>query len=260
MKTWIEMETMSREERTTYLESPEVRAEIEAEQKALIEKEAADKEAFRAWFAAHQPAWAAKYFGQLLIPARAKEIVLTRVADTEATTAAAQGGADILVLSGSPGCGKTIAAALWVFHFVNDPARWTFDNKIEKPVKKGQVRYVDVEGLNRPRFIAQTPIWVTAARLSRQDRYDEDSMSELLTTDHLVVDDLGGEYLDKNGFYIGLLDELVNEREANKRPTIFTTNLNAKAFHDRYGERIYDRIKEGGRFIACGTSSMRKAG
>ena len=258
MKTWTEMQTMSREERMAYMESPEVMAGIEAEQKAKREKEASDKEAFRAWFATHQPEWAAKHFGQLPIPSRAKEVVLTQMADTEATAAAAQAGADILVLSGSPGCGKTVAAALWVFHFIADPARWAFDDKPVKPPKKGEAYYGC--GPARPRFTALSPIWLTAARLSRQDRYDEDSMSELLTTDRLVVDDLGGEYLDKNGFYMGLLDELVNEREANKRATIFTTNLNAKAFRDRYGERIYDRIKEGGRFIACGNVSMRKAG
>ena len=258
MKTWTELEPMTREEREAYFDSPEVRAEIEADRKAKIEKEAADKEAFRVWFAAHQPEWAIKYFSQLLIPTRAKEVVLSNTEGTEATSAAAQETSDILVLSGSPGCGKTVAAALWIFRFVADPARWVFDDKPIKPPKKGEAYYGC--GPARPRFTSPAPIWMTAARLSRQDRYDEDSMSDLLTTDRLVVDDLGGEYLDKNGFYMGLLDEIVNEREANKRPTIFTTNLNAKAFRDRYGERIYDRIKEGGRFIACGNVSMRKAG
>jgi DNA replication protein DnaC len=101
-------------------------------------------------------------------------------------------------------------------------------------------------------------VWVTAAKLARWERYDEEAMNKLLRTPRLVIDDLGGEYLDKGGFYASLLDELINERQSSSRPTIMTTNLAAEAFKARYGERIVDRIREGGRFFECGNASLRR--
>jgi DNA replication protein DnaC len=242
MKTWAEMSRMTKEDREAYLAQPEVAAEMaEIERKEKEVRDECERKSHE-HFAKHQPTLAKSMMTETGVPHRAAQLVCEMTVDeTEAVKAVAE-SLDLLVLSGTPGCGKTIAAALWVWQYLRDPKRWRgtgCDTQIN--------------------FHGPKPIWVTAARLSRWDRYDEDAMTSLLTTKRLVVDDLGGEYLDKNGFYGGLLDELVNEREANKRPTIFTTNLNAKAFHDRYGERIYDRIKEGGRFIACGNVSLRKA-
>jgi DNA replication protein DnaC len=245
MKSWGEMYKMSKEDREEYLALPEIVAELaEMERKSKEEREKQERMEME-YFAGTQPGLAKNYVVGIGIPRRASGTVFEETQNVEQTEAikAIENALDLLVLSGSPGCGKTIAAAMWVWQYVREPKRWKqsqYDHQIS--------------------FTGSKPIWITAARLSRWDRYDEDAMKELLTTKRLVVDDLGGEYLDKNGFYTGLLDELVNEREANKCPTIFTTNLNAQAFRDRYGERIYDRIKEGGRFVACGNVSMRKAG
>ena len=78
----------------------------------------------------------------------------------------------------------------------------------------------------------------------------------------MVIDDLGIEYLDKNGNFLQRLDELLDERYSNFRKTIITTNLNADAFKDRYGERVADRMREGftwgGGFIELADDSMRK--
>jgi DNA replication protein DnaC len=77
----------------------------------------------------------------------------------------------------------------------------------------------------------------------------------------MVIDDLGVEYLDKNGNFLQRLDELIDERYSNYRQTIITTNLNVKAFKERYGERVADRIREGfefgGAFMELAESSMR---
>jgi DNA replication protein DnaC len=256
MKTWAELCKMTQAEQDAYLASPEAQAEIEACKREKEVREASEREAHERWFAANQPGWASSYFSKLPIPERARELVLAGPVETEATIAASRDALDILVLSGSPGCGKTIAAALWLHRFIVSPERWVYDDRPDKPLKKGEVFY----GCSKhPRFTVSAPIWITAARLSRQDRYDEEAMGALLTTERLVIDDLGGEYLDKNGFYMGLLDEIVNERQGNKQATVLTTNLNLEKFHERYGERIYDRIKQGGRFVACGNVSMRKA-
>jgi DNA replication protein DnaC len=174
------------------------------------------------------------------MPPRALEVVMGKLDTTEAL-AAVDFARDILVLSGAPGCGKTVAAAAWVVEFVRDLSSWG------AAPHDGSV----------PRFYGRPPVWVTAARLARWERYDEDKMNGLLKTPRLVIDDLGGEYMDKGGFYASLLDEIINERQGASQPTILTTNLDDVAFKARYGERIVDRIREGGRFINCGNKSLR---
>ena len=141
------------------------------------------------------------------------------------STVALEAPAALVVLSGGVGCGKSLAAAAWLL--------------------AGQLE--GVRGL-----------WMTAARLARWPRYDEDRMSELLTVRRLVIDDLGDEYLDEKGAYLSLLDEVVNERYGNARPTVLTTNLNAVAFKIRYGPRIADRIREAGKFESVDGPSLRK--
>ena len=77
----------------------------------------------------------------------------------------------------------------------------------------------------------------------------------------IVIDDLGVEYLDKNGYFSHRLDELIDERYSNYRKTVITTNLNAKAFQTRYGARVADRIREGfkhgGAYVEIAMGSLR---
>jgi DNA replication protein DnaC len=119
-------------------------------------------------------------------------------------------------------------------------------------------RLGNLYGSTGNQFKGSPVVWVTAAKLARWERYDQEEMAKLLKVGKLVIDDLGGEYLDKGGFYASLLDELINERQAGSRATILTTNLDAAGFSSRYGERIVDRIREGGRFFACGNASLRR--
>lgn len=137
----------------------------------------------------------------------------------------ATGGAfDLLVLSGGPGTGKTLAACEWL----------------------------------RPKTSIGHGGWfVTAALLARYPRYDAKAMHDLLTCRALVVDDLGCEYMDDKGNFMAVLDEVINARYGERLPTLITTNLNADAFKERYGSRIADRIREDGRFVALGDVSFR---
>ena len=135
--------------------------------------------------------------------------------------------AGITVLAGAPGCGKTVAAAWWLFDWVAQCC---------------------------------SGLWLTAARLQRWDRYSRAEMDRLFAYPRLVLDDLGTEFLDEKGSFMTTLDELVNERYASARPLVITTNLNVEAFKLRYGERIVDRIREAGVFKAVGSQSLRQAG
>jgi hypothetical protein len=150
---------------------------------------------------------------------------------------------DLLVLSGGVGCGKTIAATERCRAFIFATENWnTYDaDKYE----------------TEPHFKANLPVWTTASELARIDHFSELAVSRFMDAPLLVVDDLGAEYLDAKGFFAALLDEVVDSRYANKRATIFTSNLDAAAFAARYGARVVDRIREAGRFVGCGATSLR---
>ena len=193
------------------------------------------------------PAWKASYAREL---ADAKRALIAKLGlpahslsckDYERTPAieVVKDPIGLLVLSGKPGAGKTVAATRWILEHVEADENWT-----------GPGTAVALRG--RP------PIFVTAVRLARWDRYEQEQMAKLLLAPRLVIDDLGVEYMDKNGFYASLLDEVVNERYAGSRPTVMTTNLDAAAFATRYDERIMGRIRETGRFFGCGTRDLRK--
>ncbi len=148
----------------------------------------------------------------------------------------------LLALSGPPGTGKTIAACEWLRAFCYDS------------------RNYDVGAVTATfRFDRHPPLFVSSARLARWERYDDERMNVLLKSVRLVVDDIGTEYSDAKGNFMAVFDELVSERAGNKRPTIITTNCDGKAFKERYGERIADRIRESGAFVSLAGPSLRGA-
>jgi DNA replication protein DnaC len=174
------------------------------------------------------------------VPAKDVELALDRTArTTEAMIAVgdfARSDKTILVLSGPRGLGKTTAAACWL---VLAPRRKTY----------GEIRQ---------------PVFVDAPRLVRSSRYDTESMAGLELARALVVDDLGLEYDDKSGAARSLIDALMNARYARCLPTVITTNVPSKdvgeklGFISRYGERLADRIREAGTFVALRGESLRR--
>lgn len=152
--------------------------------------------------------------------------------DTEAVRAvrtAHERGSTLVAISGPPGVGKTTAAAWWILRgFPPAPLRTI-----------------------RPR------LFVRAAALSRWPRFDEDRMRDLERAAALVIDDLGVEFDDEKGAFRSLLDDVIDGRYAATLPTLITTNSSGDAFAKRYGERIRDRIREAGDFVALRGESMR---
>lgn len=197
------------------------------------------------------PAWKARFFEEL---ERDKKLQLARLGlpehalfalSTSQPTPALKKIEDpfgILVLSGTPGTGKTVAAVAWIAEFVNDTANWT-------------------EPGTAPRLKSRPPVFTTASELARWDRYEQESMQQLLRAPRLAIDDVGAEYLDRNGFYASLLDEVINVRYSARLPVLLTTNiLSAEEFRNRYGDRIAGRIRESGRFSSCGGFDLRRSG
>lgn len=74
----------------------------------------------------------------------------------------------------------------------------------------------------------------------------------------LVIDDLGGEYLDDKGWFFKVLNGLIDHRYAACLRTVLTTNLTPEEFRRSYGERITDRLRQVGAFIEVGGKSVRR--
>lgn len=77
-------------------------------------------------------------------------------------------------------------------------------------------------------------------------------------TQVLVIDDLGGEYVDDKGWAVKVVNALVDYRYEHRLKTVITTNLEAPKFRATYGERVADRIRESGRWLTLGGQSVRR--
>ncbi len=73
----------------------------------------------------------------------------------------------------------------------------------------------------------------------------------------LVLDDLGSEYASDAGYAAQIINTLVDARYGALLKTIMTTNLDARQFKDRYGERVADRIRELGQWMPVVGKSQR---
>ena len=148
-----------------------------------------------------------------------------------------------LVLSADKGAGKSTAAAFWLMEQVS----WR--------------HYPEGRSSGHARANWSPPQrWWSGTRLARTNGYSSD-FEKMIKVDSMVIDDLGIEYLDKNGNFLQRFDELMDERYSNFRKTVITTNLNAEDFKSRYGERVADRIREGfnhgGAFMELSDKSLR---
>jgi DNA replication protein DnaC len=140
------------------------------------------------------------------------------IARVKTWIAAPQG---VLVLAGSKGCGKTVAATWWATR------------------------------------IASPAVFVRAATFAASSRYNRDERATWLGAAALVLDDLGMEFLDSKGSFLVDLDELIDVFYADYKPLLITTNSKADVFRERYGERIVDRIRECGSFFGIADASLR---
>ena len=88
---------------------------------------------------------------------------------------------------------------------------------------------------------------LSAIELCTIARTNEAKFSEICNKVELIVlDDVGIEPMHVNvfGTYVSPVVEMLYKRYDNRKPIILTTNLSAKEFYTRYGDRIKDRGKE----------------
>jgi len=168
------------------------------------------------------------------VPKRARERLANGfIPDTHAVKAVVdwQKNNDLwcLVLSGPPGVGKTMAAAFWLWLLTDG--------------EKASNHHV--------------PCWYTSAQLAVMSSYDG-KIECLWKLNAMVIDDLGTEYIDQRGHLNARLDAMIDSRYAEERRTLITTNLTFTEFKARYGDRIADRMNEGGSFIQIKIKSYRQ--
>lgn len=71
-------------------------------------------------------------------------------------------------------------------------------------------------------------------------RADTDTLQLLLSTDLLIMDDLGSEY--ESGFYVSTIYNIINTRLNKGLPTIINSNLTPAELQKRYDDRIISRL------------------
>jgi DNA replication protein DnaC len=84
---------------------------------------------------------------------------------------------------------------------------------------------------------------------------ERQAISKLTSPALLVLDEVGVQYgsdTEKN-----ILFEIINARYENMRPTILISNLALPALTEYIGERILDRMKQGGTVLTFGWNSYR---
>lgn len=147
--------------------------------------------------------------------AKESEPMIRRVAswDVDAT--------NVLVISGSKGCGKTVAATWWA---------------MQQP---------------------STPVFVRASTFAASSRYDRDERAAWFAAPAMVLDDLGAEFLDAKGSFLVDLDELIDVYYGDRKPLLITTNCTKKIFDARYDARIVDRLRECATWFGSTAESRR---
>jgi DNA replication protein DnaC len=152
-----------------------------------------------------------------------------------------------LLLTGTPGTGKTTAVAVALLEAALEAV---------EPEEDGEAPRTGGTHRGAPSFA----FW-SAAHLARRPLFGAEATEALeraKRVEVLVIDDLGVEFMAENGPWQATLDEVLNARYEGARLTLLTTNLTWQPFAERYGARIADRLRQVCRVVSCGSTSMRQ--
>lgn len=139
-----------------------------------------------------------------------------------------QGRRTFLLLTGSPGTGKSVAACIAVRRAVEHRRGALFARAVE------------------------------VSRLSLFDHDGKVTVARMRRVSMLVIDDLGVEGL--NDGWRSTFEDVLDARYQERLDTVMTSNLDVAAFKLRYGARVIDRIRHDGAIVSCGSESLRKRG
>lgn len=134
-------------------------------------------------------------------------------------------------LHGSYGVGKTGLAVSYLRHFITSPALFS-------QVSTGKAN-------------EQLAIFRTTPDLLSQlrDCYNGNASEYALISTFgdiplLALDDIGAEHIKSSDWIASRMYQILNRRNGNGLPTVFTSNLTLDELAERIGERVVDRIFE----------------
>lgn len=99
-------------------------------------------------------------------------------------------------------------------------------------------------------------VFVKARHLGKIEIHDPSLLLRLSKARTVVLDELGCETPD-NGFWLSVFNDLFDDWYSNCAKVVITCNLSREDFRKRYGERVYDRLKESGEWCDIGGESVR---
>lgn len=137
--------------------------------------------------------------------------------------------AGLLVLAGTVGCGKSVAAGWLLAHNV-------------------RVETVRVDGAPVDLTSTRSGRWISAAALVEASDFDREFWTPFRKAALLVVDEAGAERLDGKGRATANFAELLRRRYDDGKRTVVTTNLAPSEWSATYanadGGRLRDRLAE----------------
>lgn len=119
-----------------------------------------------------------------------------------------------LLLTGPNGTGKTLVSSL----IVKEAYLRRFQSRM--------ITYQELLDLN----------------LSKEEE-EQDKFRIIISSEFLVIDEVGKEIFAKSGYNITRLEEIIRKRDTLGYPTIVCTNLNPRDLKDTYGNSIDSLIR-----------------
>jgi len=112
-----------------------------------------------------------------------------------------------------------------------------------------------------PTYTAMYTSAIDAVRMVRDtwrrnsDKSESQVLRALASVDLLILDEIGVQYGTESE-QVTLFD-IIDKRYRDQRPVILLTNLTASEMKTFLGDRSYDRLREGGKFVVFNWESQR---
>ena len=90
----------------------------------------------------------------------------------------------------------------------------------------------------------------TTSRDILKNEFDKDKIDFEKYSNLVIIDDLGREFIsESNAWGTDVFEALIDRSYSHKLPRIFTTNLTPDEIRERYGARVYDRMRESAKWL-----------